>query len=77
VAGRPALVLGDQLSYDNPARAGADRVLLAESRAKLTSGRFHRQSCTRNLDRIDSGELRRSGREAAPCARLRRLDAST
>ncbi|CAN5519085.1 hypothetical protein BH24ACT24_BH24ACT24_02980 [soil metagenome] len=43
MAGRTALVLGDQLSHANPALEGADRVLLVESRAKLRSGRFHRQ----------------------------------
>jgi deoxyribodipyrimidine photolyase-related protein len=41
--GRTAWVLGDQLSLDNPALEGADRVLLVESEAKLRSGRFHRQ----------------------------------
>ena len=43
MAGRTAWVLGDQLSLDNPALAGADRVLLVESAAKLRSGRWHRQ----------------------------------
>ncbi len=40
---RTAWVLGDQLSHDNPALEGADRVLLVESEAKLRSLRFHRQ----------------------------------
>jgi deoxyribodipyrimidine photolyase-related protein len=43
VAGRTALVLGNQLSHANPALEGADRVLLVESRTKLTGGRYHRQ----------------------------------
>ena len=43
MAGRTAWILGDQLSHDHPALAGADRVLIIESRAKLASGRFHRQ----------------------------------
>ena len=45
MAGRTAWVLGDQLSLDNPALDGADRVLIVESRAKLASGPvgFHRQ----------------------------------
>jgi deoxyribodipyrimidine photolyase-related protein len=43
MAGRTAWVLGDQLSLENPALEGADRVLLVESEAKLRSGRFHRQ----------------------------------
>jgi len=43
MAGITAWVLGDQLSHDNPALEGADRVLLVESSAKLASGRWHRQ----------------------------------
>lgn len=43
MAGLTAWVLGDQLSFDNPALEGADRILLVESEAKLRSGRFHRQ----------------------------------
>ena len=42
--GRTAWVLGDQLSLDNPALAGADRVLLVESEAKLRSGARKRVS---------------------------------
>lgn len=41
--GTTTWVLGDQLSHDNPALEGADRVLLVESRAKLGAGRRHRQ----------------------------------
>lgn len=41
--GRTAWLLGDQLSRDNPALAGADRVLMVESRARLSAGRWHRQ----------------------------------
>ena len=43
MAGTTAWVQGNQLSHDNPALDGADRVLLIESRAKLSSLRFHRQ----------------------------------
>ena len=43
MAGTTAWILGDQLSHDNPALEGADRVLLVESHAKLASGRWHRQ----------------------------------
>jgi hypothetical protein len=43
MAGRTVWVLADQLSHGNPALAGADRVLLVESEAKLRSARFHRQ----------------------------------
>jgi len=41
--GRTAWVLGDQLSRENPALTGADRVLMVESRARLSGGRWHRQ----------------------------------
>ena len=41
--GRTAWLLGDQLSRDNPALDGADRVLMIESRARLRGGRWHRQ----------------------------------
>jgi deoxyribodipyrimidine photolyase-related protein len=40
---RTALILGDQLSHDNPALEGADRVLLVESRATLARATRHRQ----------------------------------
>ena len=43
MAGRTAWVLGDQLSHENPALEGVDRVLLVESRATLCGRRFHRQ----------------------------------
>jgi deoxyribodipyrimidine photolyase-related protein len=43
MAGRSAWVLGDQLSHDNPALDGVQRVLMVESEAKLSSGPFHRQ----------------------------------
>jgi deoxyribodipyrimidine photolyase-related protein len=43
MAGRTAWVLGDQLSLDNPALEGANRVLMVESEAKLRSAPFHRQ----------------------------------
>lgn len=43
MAGLTTLVLGDQLSHDNPALEGADRVLMIESRAKLASAPWHRQ----------------------------------
>ena len=35
--------MGDQLSHDNPALEGAERVLLIESEAKLRGARWHRQ----------------------------------
>jgi deoxyribodipyrimidine photolyase-related protein len=41
--GRTAWILGDQLSHENPALAGADRVLLVESRAALMRPGLHRQ----------------------------------
>lgn len=41
--GHTALVLGDQLSHDNPALEGAERVLLVESRTVLARLRYHRQ----------------------------------
>ncbi len=41
--GHTALVLGDQLSHDNPALEGADRVLLIESRRALGRLRYHRR----------------------------------
>ncbi len=43
MAGTTAWVLGDQLSLDNPALAGADRVLLVQSIGALGAKRFHRQ----------------------------------
>jgi deoxyribodipyrimidine photolyase-related protein len=41
--GHTALVLGDQLSHDNPALEGARRVLLVESHAPLARHPYHRQ----------------------------------
>jgi len=41
--GHTALILGDQLSHDNPALEGADRVLIVESRVALGRLRLHRQ----------------------------------
>ena len=41
--GRTALVLGDQLSLENPALEGADRVLLIESTAAMARRRYHRR----------------------------------
>jgi len=41
--GTTAWVLGDQLSLDNPALDGADRVLLVQSTTALSAKRFHRQ----------------------------------
>jgi deoxyribodipyrimidine photolyase-related protein len=38
-----AWVLGDQLSHNNPALEGAERVLMVESEAKLRSAPWHRQ----------------------------------
>jgi deoxyribodipyrimidine photolyase-related protein len=43
MAGTTAWVLGDQLSLDNPALEGADRVLLVQSIGALGAKRFHRQ----------------------------------
>jgi deoxyribodipyrimidine photolyase-related protein len=43
MAGTTAWVLGDQLSLENPALDGADRVLLVQSAAALRAKRFHRQ----------------------------------
>jgi hypothetical protein len=43
MTGHTALVLGDQLSHDNPALRGARRVLLVESRASLERLPHHRQ----------------------------------
>jgi deoxyribodipyrimidine photolyase-related protein len=43
MAGVTAWVLGDQLSLENPALQGADRVLLVQSTAALSAKRFHRQ----------------------------------
>jgi deoxyribodipyrimidine photolyase-related protein len=43
MAGRTAWVLADQLSPDNPALEGADRLLIVESRTRPGSVRFHRQ----------------------------------
>lgn len=43
MSGRTAWVLGDQLSLENPVLAGADRVLLVESKAALARLGFHRQ----------------------------------
>lgn len=43
MGGRTAWVLGDQLSHENPALDGADRVLLIESEARLRSRPHHRQ----------------------------------
>jgi deoxyribodipyrimidine photolyase-related protein len=43
MGGTTAWVLGDQLSLDNPALEGADRVLLVQSTAAMSARRFHRQ----------------------------------
>jgi deoxyribodipyrimidine photolyase-related protein len=43
VPGTTAWILGDQLSLENPALDGADRVLLVQSTAALRAKRFHRQ----------------------------------
>ncbi len=43
MAGTTAWILGDQLSLDNAALAGADRVLLVQSTGALSAKRFHRQ----------------------------------
>jgi deoxyribodipyrimidine photolyase-related protein len=43
MAGTTAWVLGDQLSLENPALAGADRVLIVQSTGALNAKRFHRQ----------------------------------
>lgn len=43
MSGHTALVLGDQLSHDNPVLAGAERVLIVESIAALTRLRYHRR----------------------------------
>lgn len=69
MAGRTALVLGDQLSHANPALDGADRVLLIESRAKLASARFHRQKLHLVLSamRHFAAELEESGLEVDLC----------
>jgi len=58
-------VLGDQLSHDNPALTGADRVLLIESRTKLDAGRWHRQKLHLVLSamRHFAAELRERGFE--------------
>src|SRR3712207_4138614 len=65
MAGRTAWVLGDQLSHDNPALAGADRVLLIESESKLRSARWHRQKAHLVLSamRHFAAELRDRGLE--------------
>ena len=43
MAGRTAWILADQLSRDNPALEGADRVLMVESRVRPGGLSFHRQ----------------------------------
>ena len=43
MAGTTAWILGDQLSLENPALQGADRVLLVQSEGALRAKRFHRQ----------------------------------
>jgi deoxyribodipyrimidine photolyase-related protein len=43
MTGTTAWILGDQLSLQNPALEGADRVLLVQSTAALAAKRFHRQ----------------------------------
>jgi deoxyribodipyrimidine photolyase-related protein len=43
VAGRTAWVLADQISAQNPALDGADRILMVESRASAARLAFHRQ----------------------------------
>ena len=65
MAGRSAWVLGDQLSLDNPALEGAERVLMVESQAKLHSAPFHRQKLHLLLSamRHFAEELRASGIE--------------
>jgi deoxyribodipyrimidine photolyase-related protein len=65
MAGRSAWVLGDQLSLDNPALEGAERVLMVESQAKLRSAPFHRQKLHLLLSamRHFAEDLRASGIE--------------
>ena len=65
MAGRTAWVLGDQLSHENPALEGVDRVLLVESRATLCGRRFHRQKLHLVLSAIRhfAAELRGRGIE--------------
>jgi deoxyribodipyrimidine photolyase-related protein len=43
MAGTTAWILGDQLTLDNPALVGADRVLLVQSLGAMGAKRFHRQ----------------------------------
>jgi deoxyribodipyrimidine photolyase-related protein len=65
MAGRSTWVLGDQLSHDNPALDGAERVLMVESEAKLRGARFHRQKLHLLLSamRHFADELRAKGIE--------------
>ncbi len=65
MATRTAWVLGDQLSHENPSLDGADAVLMIESRAKLGSGRWHRQKLHLVLSamRHFADELRERGLE--------------
>ena len=65
--GHVALVLGDQLSHGNPALAGADRVLLVESRAALARLRYHRRRRHLVLSamRHFAAELREAGVDVA------------
>ncbi len=60
-----AWVLGDQLSHDNPALEGAERVLIVESRAALTRAGVHRQKLHLLLSamRHFAAELRARGVE--------------
>lgn len=65
MAGHTAWVLGDQLSHDNPALEGADRILLIESESKLRSAPWHRQKLHLVLSamRHFAQELRERGLE--------------
>ena len=65
MGGRTAWVLGEQLSHDNPALEGADRVLLIESESKLRSAPWHRQKLHLVLSamRHFAAELRERGLE--------------
>ena len=67
MGGTTAWVLGDQLSRRNAALDGADRVLIVESKAKLSSRRFHRQKLHLVLSamRRFAAELREAGTEVA------------
>lgn len=71
-----ALVLGDQLMRDNPALAGAERVLLVESRTLLRREGLHRRRAHLVLSamRHFAQELRAEGREVDVRRETRLLD---